>query len=200
MDIRLSRLPRNGARRLAAFLAVCATTAAPATVRYVNTNSAHASPPYLAWTSSATSLQEAIDACEATGDIVLATDGVYSVGGRVDIGCYEYPAPVSAIPTHWLAAHGLPIDGNSDGIAIHWQSVTGVIYTVERGTHLDSPSPFSAIASNIAGQADSTTHTDATAVGTGLYLYRIHVQQWACYWRRARTRYSRARGDSLREP
>ena len=35
-------------------------------------------------------------------------------GGRVDMGAYEFQGSLSAIPTNWLAAHNLLIDGSDD--------------------------------------------------------------------------------------
>ena len=56
-------------------------------VRKYIANPSSASPvaPYLNWATAASTLQDAVDVANA-GDIILATNGVYSVGGRVMAG------------------------------------------------------------------------------------------------------------------
>ena len=72
--------------RIPLLLAVLLASPAPAqTTRYVWTNSPAPGAPFTDWTTAAHSIQEAIDAAVA-GDTVLATDGVYSVGGRAAPG------------------------------------------------------------------------------------------------------------------
>ena len=62
----------------------------------------------------------------------------------------------------------------STGIVVRWQSVAGKLYTVERSTNLMSP--FKEIATDILAEAESTTHTDTTAVGSGPWFYRVGVK------------------------
>ena len=72
--------------RVAGFLALLlASSASAQTARYVWTNSPSPAAPYTNWHTAARTLQAAVDVCEK-GDIVWATNGVYSSGGRVAPG------------------------------------------------------------------------------------------------------------------
>ncbi len=87
----------------------------------------------------------------------------------------------------WIAGT-VPTDPNSalviltptnsaSGMVVTWQSVTNRNYFLERRTTLEATSAFSTISSNIVGQAGTTSFTDANAIGTGPFLYRVGVQQ-----------------------
>jgi len=62
------------------------------------------------------------------------------------------------------------------GITVTWQSVSGVTYILERSTDLGAQPAFVPIQTDIAGQAGTTSATDADVTGIGLYLYRVGVQ------------------------
>jgi hypothetical protein len=136
------------------------------------------------------------------------------VGGRIDIGAYEFQDPGMGEFIGWLQQYGLPTDGSVDytdsdgdgmnnwqewiagtnptntssvlqldsplddgsGVTLTWQSVSGVTYYVQRSTNLLAQPVFSAIQSNLIGQAGLTSYTDATATNGGPYFYRVGVQ------------------------
>ena len=57
-------------RQLAAHLLVLWAMSASAAIRYVNVSSASPTPPYTDWTTTATTIQDAVDAAVA-GDPIL---------------------------------------------------------------------------------------------------------------------------------
>ena len=75
-----------------------------------------------------------------------------------------------------VLAMQIPVATNNDsGITVTWQSVNTRTYCLQRS--LDLSQPFSAIQSNLVGQADTTSYTDTSATNTGPYFYRVCVQQ-----------------------
>ena len=68
---------------------------------------------------------------------------------------------VSAVPT-------------STNPTVTWQSVAGVDCFLERIANLAAP--FTLLATNIVGQASTTSYADANGAGAGPLFYRVGVQ------------------------
>ena len=51
---------------------------------------------------------------------------------------------------------------------------TGEDYLLERSTNLATP--FTLVATNILGQAGTTTYGDTTATGAGPFFYRVGIK------------------------
>jgi len=80
------------------------------------------------------------------------------------------------IPTNALSMLRLltPTSG-APGVIVRWQSVSARTYFVERGTNLGAQTPFLPLATEIVGQAGTTTYLDTNAVGAGPFFYRVGV-------------------------
>jgi parallel beta-helix repeat protein len=55
-------------------------------IHYVKVNNATPVSPYTSWSTAATTIQNAIDACSVLGGKVLVTNGVYTMGGALTPG------------------------------------------------------------------------------------------------------------------
>ena len=78
-------------------------------------------------------------------------------------------------PTNALSAlrmvSAVPIGTN---VNVTWRSVAGLGYVLERSTNLASP--FTPLATDIIGQAGTTSYADTNATGAGPFFYRVGVQ------------------------
>jgi hypothetical protein len=56
---------------------------------------------------------------------------------------------------------------------VSWQSVSGILYNLQRSTNLTI---FTTIQTNIFGLSGTTTYNDTTATNRIPYFYRVSVQ------------------------
>jgi len=84
--------------------------------------------------------------------------------------------PASLLSYAWLQQYGLPTDAlsvlhlltpASDGanLTVTWESVVGRSYFLERSPDLSGARAFTRIASNVVGQANTTSYVDPNGVG-----------------------------------
>ena len=63
---------------------------------------------------------------------------------------------------------------NSTNATVTWQSVAGVNYFLERSAN--PAAPFTLLATNILGQAGTTSQADTNAAGKGPFFYRVGIR------------------------
>ena len=66
---------------------------------------------------------------------------------------------------------------STNGLLVRWQSVIGQAYFIERSADLGESPAFQMIATNIIGQAGTTTFTDTNATGARPFFYRVGVKE-----------------------
>lgn len=77
-------------------------------------------------------------------------------------------------PASILAMLAPPATNNATGVTVTWQSVTNILYSLQRSTNLFASPAFVTI-TNIPGQSGTTSYRDATAKTAGPYFYRVSV-------------------------
>ncbi len=60
-------------------------------------------------------------------------------------------------------------------VTISWESVARINYFLERSPNLAAAFCFTCVATNLPGQAGTTSYTDTYTVGSGPYFYRVGV-------------------------
>ncbi len=81
------------------------------------------------------------------------------------------------VPTNALSALRLlkpSVAGTN--LSVRWESVSGKRYSLERSTGLRTNASFLTLATNLLGQAGTTTFTDTNAAASGLRFYRVGMQ------------------------
>jgi hypothetical protein len=79
-------------------------------------------------------------------------------------------------PASVLAMTSVASTNTSSGITVSWQSVTNRTYYLQRASDLSVQPAFSAIQSNLVGQAGTTSYTDVSATNGVPYFCRVGVQ------------------------
>jgi hypothetical protein len=70
----------------------------------------------------------------------------------------------------------LPPSNSVAGLTIAWQSVSGIVYFLQRSTNLGLQPTFWSLQSNLVGQVGVTVYADTNAIGAGPFFYRVGVQ------------------------
>jgi len=105
----------------------------------------------------------------------LTTDGSADAFDRADDGLNDGQGRVcGSNPINALSALRLlpptPLGGD---LVVRWQSVPNRLYFLVRNTNLAASPMFLPLATNLPGQAGTTTYTDTNAARGGPYYYRV---------------------------
>jgi hypothetical protein len=112
----------------------------------------------------------------------LAVDGAADSQDADGDGMSNYQEWIAGTePTNSLSVLQMLAPSNTPGgCVLTWQSVSNRTYFVQCSTNLSAQPSFWTIRTAIAGQAGATTYMDtnaAKATGSGLYFYRVGVEQ-----------------------
>ena len=109
----------------------------------------------------------------------LATDGSADNADLDGTGFDVYQDWVAGLnptnPASLLAVSSPIPTNNAAGVTVSWQSVTNILYNLQRSTNLSAIPPFITIQTNINGQAGTTSYNDTTATNGTPYYYRVGV-------------------------
>ena len=110
----------------------------------------------------------------------LSTDGSADYADSDKTGMNNWQKWIAGLnPTNSASVLAMlpPIAINSSaGVTVSWQSVNTRTYYLQRATNLAIQPAFTAIQSNIVGQAGTTSYTDTNAFGLAPFFYRVGVQ------------------------
>jgi len=108
----------------------------------------------------------------------LPTDGSVDFADLDGTGFNIYQDWIAGLnPTNSASVLAMiPVSTNSiSGFTVTWQSVSGILYNLQRSTNLFVQPAFSTIQSNIVGQSGTTSYTDISATNGVPYFYRVAV-------------------------
>ena len=71
----------------------------------------------------------------------------------------------------------LALEFSGNNVAVRWQSLAGVNYSLERSTDLAAIPRFMPLAMNLPGQSNTTSYTDTNAAQLSPLFYRVGVGQ-----------------------